>query len=119
MRSRPALWALAASSLVLAACGTRLPDTAFVQAQQQAAGPQVTGPSGEPLPGVSPGPGGAVIGGGRGSGAGPSAGAGGGGAGRGGSGGGCGGGFWHGVGRTGGATRAGSIGAHARKHQPL
>src|SRR4051812_49972312 len=89
MRSRPALWALAASSLVLAACGTRLPDTAFVQAQQQAAGPQVTGPSGEPLPGVSPGPGGAVIGGGGSvPGRGPSAGPGGGGAAGGGPGGG-------------------------------
>src|SRR5437763_10729447 len=65
MRSRPALWGLAASCLVLAACGTRLPDTAFVQAQQQAAGgPAATGPSGAPLPGASTGPGGKVVGGG-------------------------------------------------------
>src|SRR3954451_17945006 len=63
MRSRPALWALAASSLVLVACGTRLPDAAFVQAQQQGGAPQVTGHSGQPVPGGSAGPGGAVVGG--------------------------------------------------------
>src|SRR5438270_13765298 len=65
MRSRPALWGVAASCLVLGACGTRLPDSAFVQAQQQqAGGPVATGPSGEPLPGASIGPGGKVGGGG-------------------------------------------------------
>ncbi|HET7310292.1 MAG TPA: ABC transporter substrate-binding protein [Mycobacteriales bacterium] len=65
MRSRPALWGLAASCLVLAACGTRLPDSAFVKAQQQAAGaPVAIGPSGQPLPGVSAAPGGRVVGGG-------------------------------------------------------
>jgi branched-chain amino acid transport system substrate-binding protein len=93
MRSRPALWALASSCLVLAACGTRLPDSAFVQAQQQqAGGPGVTGPSGQPLPGVTTAPGGRVVGGGGGTvpGGGASAGPGGGtgpGAGQGGGGG--------------------------------
>jgi branched-chain amino acid transport system substrate-binding protein len=66
MWKRPALWGLAASCLVLAACGTRLPDSAFVQAQQQQQQgglPGATGPSGEPLPGASTGPGGKVVGG--------------------------------------------------------
>ena len=87
------MWALGASSLVLAACGTRLPDTAFVQAQQQqAGGPVATGPSGEPLPGVSTAPNGKVVGGGGsvpggGTSAAPSGGTGPGGTGPGGSGG--------------------------------
>ena len=33
MRGRALLWAIAGSTLVLSACGTRLPDAAFVQAQ--------------------------------------------------------------------------------------
>jgi branched-chain amino acid transport system substrate-binding protein len=60
---------------VLAACGTRLPDSAFVQAQQQAGAPVATGPSGQPLPGASVGPGGgSVPGGGTLPGGGPSGG---------------------------------------------
>jgi branched-chain amino acid transport system substrate-binding protein len=119
MRTRPALWGLAAACLGLAACGTRLPDSAFVQAQQQQGNlPGATGPSGEPLPGASAGPGGEVVGGGGTVPGGTSSGGRGGGTGPGGSGG-SGGGVGNTASDTGVTPTTITIGSIASKTNPF
>ena len=75
MRSQRAVWIAAAGLLTLTGCGTRLPDSQFVQTQQQQSGaPSGVGPS------ASAGPGGVLPGGSNGG-----SGSGGGGSGQGGS----------------------------------